>query len=130
VAQHDVVRHEKVQISQVLREVCGLAEDDEFSLHHEFSKATTVRDEECITEMQQYIVNSGNPFSIQEGSDPRLRNLVTGKLSENNDILKCTEVGHALFTEFTKERFDIKTKVLMNPIKKNQKRKKGVNTFK
>ena len=123
-AQHDVVRYEKVQISQVLREVCGLAEDDD--LHHEFSKATTVRDEECIPEMQQYIVNSGNPFSIQEGSDPRLRNLVTGKLSENNDILKCTEVGHALFTEFTKERFDIKTKALMDPIKKNQKRKKGV----
>ena len=43
VAQHDIIKHEKLQIMSYLQEFCQVKFESEYDLHHEFSSTVTER---------------------------------------------------------------------------------------
>lgn len=125
VAQYDLTRQEKFLISAFLREFCGLNDEDECSLHHEFSTATTKHDEISIKQMLAYIQERDNPFDLL--NNKKMRNFVTGKETSDEKskyLLNCISLGQQAYEEFVKTRFKDKEKSLFDPIKKTSKQHK------
>ena len=76
-----------------MRLMSGLVDDDEYSLHHEFSSSITKTDETSITKIMAFILEHGNPFN--EDSQP-IRNIVTGTVHPKETasfLLTCVSVG-------------------------------------
>ena len=44
--------------------ICYL-DESEYSLHHEISDAKTETDEICVSQLENYISQRGNPFNIE-----------------------------------------------------------------
>ena len=114
-----------------LQKNCELDDENEYSLHHEFSDATTKHDEKCVSAMTSYILQKGNPFDLS--GDGNLKNFVTGKLAETEHrlrLLTCVERGEEAYETFRKTRFEEKSHKLFDPIPKMHaglKRKKSKN---
>lgn len=125
VVLHDLIKHEKLQIAQVLRDYCGLVYEDEYSLHHEFSKATTTNDEQCVRRIMIFMEKQGNPFTLAcSQSCKELHNIITKeKLNRQRSthLLNCIQIGEKLHNQFRKERFEEKSLGILEPIKKLQK---------
>jgi hypothetical protein len=120
VAKHDLIRHEKVGISNFHHNFCGIIEESEYELHHEFSKSIATQDQGIITKMIKFISEHKNPFQTDCNNED-LFNLITGesiKEEEKMHKLKCLEKGEALYKTFIEERFMHKTKNLFDPIRK------------
>ncbi|CAG2054662.1 unnamed protein product, partial [Timema podura] len=80
VAQHDLIKHEKVQTFHLLKQTCNLVGEDEYSLHHEFSPTVTDRDENSINTMVDCIEQHGNPFLFYEQNQSNsLHDIITKK---------------------------------------------------
>lgn len=122
VAQHDLTKQEKFMISAFLREFCGLNDEDECNLHHEFSTSATKHEEVCIQQMLAYIQERDNLFDLLNN---KMRNLVTGKETSDEKskyLLNCISLRQQAYGEFVKTRFKDKEKSLFDPIKKMSKK--------
>jgi len=65
-----------------------------YSLHDEFSDATTKHDELCIQQMIAYVVERDNSFDLS--SNDKMRNLVTGKeidAERCKHLRNCIDIG-------------------------------------
>ena len=101
-------------------------EDDEYSLHHEFSNSITEADDKCIRLIFDYISNCGNPFKT-EGSYP-ITNIVTNAqldAESNAFLLQCLTMGEAACDGFYKSRLEDKTAKLFDTIPKTRKSKRS-----
>lgn len=128
VVLHDLIKHEKVQIAQVLRDLCGLVYEDEYTLHHEFSNNTTIADELCIRRIATFMKKQGDPF-MRTGSScgTELQNIITKQKIDrgiSTDLLNCIQIGEKAHTQFRSERFEHKSLSLMQPIKRFKKKLK------
>ena len=61
----------------ILRSICHLTIQDEYTRHHEFSDSFTKRDSENVEEAADYIRNKHNPFMTE--INDQMRHLVTKK---------------------------------------------------
>ena len=77
VCKWNIVNHEKYQYTSSLEKVCDIINEDEYSIHHEFSISRTETDVSVVNQMMDYIKNRGNPF---QDSNPLPRNFKTGEL--------------------------------------------------
>ena len=77
VCKWNIVKHEKSQYISSLEKVCDTINEDEYSIHHEFSMSRTETDVSNVNQMMDYIKNRGNPF---EDSNLLPRNFNTGEL--------------------------------------------------
>ena len=48
VCNRNIIKHDKAQFTNFLYELCALNYDDEYTLHHEFSKSITDADKHCV----------------------------------------------------------------------------------
>lgn len=77
VCKWNLMKHEKSKYTNLLREISGINNEDEYSLHHEFSEQRTEVDKNCVKQLASYIQERGNPFDVKESV---IKNLVTGKI--------------------------------------------------
>ena len=75
VCKWNIIKHERSNYISFLRHWCSVNENDEYSLHHEFSKSITEADETCVSQITEYIRERFNPFSTEGESE--IVNIVT-----------------------------------------------------
>jgi hypothetical protein len=120
VAKHDLIKHEKCGISNFHRMVCGFNEDTEYEIHHEFSSSLTSQQKSDINKMIRFVKDHKNPFKI-DNQHKSLSNIITGKeVTKDETSIKKNSLkeGETAYQTFVKERFDEKTKQLLDPIRK------------
>ena len=81
-------------------------DNDEYSLHHEFSQKTSEHDNECVEQMTSYVLRKGNPFN----PDVSIKNLVTKAQFDDEAcifLLSCID-GEVRYKEFIRTRFEEK----------------------
>ena len=71
----------KAQYTDSLHKLCELNDNDEYSLHHEFSKSVSHADGKCVRQLFDYINERQNPFNA---SNKGIKNFVTGTEIERN----------------------------------------------
>ena len=59
----NILRHEKLQYTQVLEQMCNISNNDEYSLHRGVSPSVTEIDREAVSNIIDYINEHVNPFS-------------------------------------------------------------------
>ena len=102
VAKWNLIKHEKSKILSFLDEVCRLNDNDEYSIHHEFSDSITESEERDIESIRSFLSSSSDIFS----SGP-LANVVTGiELPKENVeyLLSCYEEGDTSYTSYRQKR--------------------------
>ena len=130
VAKWNLIKHEKAQYFKNLQVICGLAQYDEYSLHHEFSESIIKLDSGCVNDIKEFVLEHINPFQSKETD---LKNIVTGAIIPNeitNHLLQCVEEGEEIYKTFVSERLKDKSKKLFDPIKKNKSKNIQTNTVK
>ena len=125
----NIVKHEKAKYSTFLQELCSLNEEDEYSLHHEFSKSITEADENCVSLVIDYILKRCNPFEIVYSSE--FVNIVTNTKIDRETadfLLKSVEIGDSARKDFYKSRLEQKSSKLFDTIPKTRKVKRPTAT--
>ena len=115
VCKWDIVKHEKSQYANS-REVCDIINEDEYSIHHEFSMSRTETDVSVVNQMMDYIKNRGNPF---EDSNPLPRNSKTGELMREplaKSLIRAVETGEREYSVFKDKRLETKSIKLFDTI--------------
>ena len=70
------MKHEKSNYTSLLREISEINNEDQYSLHHEFSEQRTEFNKRCVVnQLASYVQERGNPFDVKEDA---MKNLVTG----------------------------------------------------
>ena len=129
VCKWSLIKHEKMRYTSTLVEYTGINDDnEEYSLHHEFSQKTSEHDNECVEQMNSYVLRKGNPFNPDDVS---IKNLVTKAQFDDETctfLLSCIDEGEVRYKEFIRTRFEEKTKKIFDTIPKTRvtktKRKK------
>ena len=63
VLKWNIIHHESD--SSLISCICCLDDESEYSLHHEISDAKTQADEICVSLLENYISQRGNPFNTE-----------------------------------------------------------------
>ena len=66
VALWNITKHQKYLYVTRMTSWCGLNEDDEFSLHHEFNSSSSLTGLLWVSQVIEYIKSIANPFDIGE----------------------------------------------------------------
>lgn len=77
-------------VNMLHRRMCGITENDEYVLHHEFSDIITQKDNQCILKMVNFITDIYNPFVITD--QDQVIKFATGKHLPESKVdfnLKC-----------------------------------------
>ena len=101
VAKWNLIKHEKLQYVSWLNELCRLTVDDEYSLHHEFSNATTKEDIEPVQSIKKYAASHQDPFDIS--LTKHITNIAIGEMLQNFKIeylLNLVKQGETLYKQF------------------------------
>ena len=125
VAQWNIIKHEKSKFTKHLRELCCMNEDNEYTVHHEFSQALTEADEECVEQIVTYIAERNNPFDTSITTN--VTNIVTEKevnKETSSFLINCIKKSEENYNEFRQARLIGKTKKIMDPITKVRKIRK------
>ena len=124
VATWNLIKHEKLLYVRWLYELCGLTVDDEYSLHHEFSNATTKEDIESVESIKRYAASHQDPFDIS--LTKKITNIATGEMLENFKIkylLNSVEQGETLYKQFVETRPIEHSKFLFDIITRREKKR-------
>ena len=124
VCKWNIIKHEKAHYTKFIKDVSMLRNDDEYSLHHEFSVSATKHELEVVEQVMSYVSERSNPFDL---SSTTLTNIVTGKQIDRDttsffiDFLKD---GEDQYQQFRTLRLQKTTVKLFDPISKTRKSKK------
>ena len=69
----NLIKHEKFNYNKHLQQMSGINNEDEYSLHYEFSKQRTETDLQCVKQLAAHANERGNPF---DGREILIKNLV------------------------------------------------------
>ena len=119
VGKLNLIKHEKSNYTNLLRQMSGINNEDEYSLHYEFSKQRTETDIHCVKQLVAYVNERGNHF---DGREIRIKNLGTGATfnGKSSSFLNCLSEGKVAYEKFRKERLEIKSTKLFDTIPKSR----------
>ena len=123
VAKWNLINQEKLRHVRWLNELCGLMVDDEYSLHHEFSNATTKEDIESVESIKKYAASHQDPFDTSLTKN--ITNIVTAEMLQNFKIeylLNSVEQGETLYKQFVETRLIEHSKSLFDTLTKRNKK--------
>ena len=86
-------------------------EDNEYTVHHEFSQTLTEADRESVEKIVTYIAERNNPFDMSITTN--VMNIVTGKevnKETSSFLINCVKKGEKTYSEFRQARLIDKTK--------------------
>ena len=122
VAKWNLIKHDKKKYTKYIDDICENEQTDEYSLHHEFSKAVTKKDKEDMEAMKEFMVTR---CDIMKAG--KLSNMISGiELSDevSSSLLNCFEKGEELYKDYRQTRVVERTKKLFDTIHKQCKKKK------
>ena len=125
VCKWNLIKHEKAKYRNFLYDVCQMDDDDEYSLHYEFSERITRNDNTSVAALIKNIRQRGNPFDLEQPR--RIMNIATGAVLEKEHeefYLNYDTLGKANRGEFYKTRLEEKSKQLLDNIPMTRKKKK------
>ena len=64
VCKWNIIKHKKLFFTEVLTKICAVGAEDQYSLHHDFSKCTADSERAAVEKMVSCINERGNPFDI------------------------------------------------------------------
>lgn len=108
----------------MLRNLCEINNEDEHSLHHNFSSKRNENDKANVNQLVSYVTQRGNPFDV---NNTTLKNLATGtsfSKESSEFLLSCVKKGEESYEKFVVERMDEKSVKLFEKIPKSQSGKK------
>ena len=114
----NILRHEKLQDTQFLEQMCYISNNDEYSLRHEFSASVTENDREAVSNIIDYINEHVNPFRMDKNT---LVNLATGvkfDTCSSEFFINCLQIGDEHYQNFKMNRLVNKTEELFDSIHK------------
>ena len=100
VCKWNIIKHEKANYKKFIEDVSMSRNDDEYSLHHEFSVSATKHDLEAVEQVMSYVSERSNPFDL---SSTTLTNIVTGKQIDGDTIsflIDCLKDGEDQYQQF------------------------------
>ena len=115
VCNWNLIKHEKLNYTKMLRDISGIDIEDEYSLHHELSQQRTTTNLKCIQHLFTYVVKRGNPFDVKETA---IKSLVTGATFDNETssfLLNYLTEGPTAYDKSRHERLDTKSAQLLIP---------------
>lgn len=121
VALQDIIKHDTYSVNMLHRRMCGITENDEYVLHHEFSDIITQKDNQCILKMVNFITDRYNPFVLTD--QDQVINFATGKHLPESKVdfnLKCIAEGEKEYNNFRDQVFKQKSKQLLHPLSKKK----------
>ena len=104
IVQLNIIKHEKAKFTKHLGELYCLTEEDEYSLHHEFSTTLIQADEEYVERIVNYIAVRNNPFDTATST---VTNIVTGKAIDAETasfLIDCVRKGVESYSKFRTTR--------------------------
>ena len=113
--------------------VCHMDEDDECSLHYEFSDRITKADKHSIAVLMKNVLQRGNPFNLEQPKGITI--IATGAILEKNEedfLMNFISLGKAARNELYESRLKEKSIQLLETIAKTEKstKKKSERKFK
>ena len=102
-------------------ELCSLDYDDEYTLHHEFSRLITDADDNSVNQVIDYVSQRRNPFKT--GTNVTIENIATGTKVEKTTsdfLINCIDIGEVAYRDFHKSRLELKTSGLFDTIPKSR----------
>ena len=117
VCKQNIVKHAKSLFTTSLEKICDINNDDEYSIHHEFSTSRTKTDVSAVTDMVDYIKERANPFTDQNFLP---RSFKTGELMKESlvrNLTKTVEIGDNEYSIYKEERIKSKKVKLLDTIK-------------
>ena len=109
-------------------------DDDEYSLHYEFSDKVTEADRISVKSLTDNIMQRGNPFDLEQCQE--IMNIATGAIleqEEKNFLLNFDTLGKDARKDFYRTRLQEKTKNLIGDTipmtRKKTKKKENVKTY-
>lgn len=121
VALQDIIKHDTYSMNMLHRRICGITENDEYVLHHEFSDIVTKKDNQCIMKMVNFITDRYNPFVLVD--QDQVINFATGKHLPVEKVkfkLTCITDGRKEYNNFRDQVFKQKSKQLLHPLSKKK----------
>ena len=101
-------------------DICCLDDESEYFLHHEISDAKTEADEICVSQLENYISQRGNPFNTENEG---IQNLATGAQLDKKTsqfLLNVIRIGKSEYAKFRKGRLEEKSVQLFDSIPKTR----------
>ena len=102
--------------------VCQMDEDDEYSLHYEFSDRITKADKHNVAALMKNVFQHENPFNLEQPKG--IMNIATGVIlekAEEDFLLNCISLGKAARNECYESRLTEKNLQLLETIPKTKK---------
>ena len=102
--------------------VCQMDEDDEYSLHYEFSDRITKADKHNVATLMKNVLQCGNPFILEQPKG--IMNIATGAILEKDKedfLMNYISLGKAARNEFYVSRLTEKNIHLLETISKTKK---------
>ena len=102
--------------------VCQMDEDDEYSLHYEFSDRITKAEKHNVAAFMKNVLQGGNPFNLEQPEG--IMNISTGAILEKDEedfLMNCISLGKAARNEFYETRLTEKNMQLLETISKIKK---------
>ena len=85
----NILRHEKFQHTQFLEQMCNISNNDQYSLHHEFSLSVTENNREAVLNITNYINEHVNPFRMDENTLLNLARGVKFDICSSEFLINC-----------------------------------------
>ena len=124
VCKWNLIKHEKAKYRSHLYDVCQMADDeDQYSLHYEFSERTSKSDSDSVKSLMRNIKQRGNPFDLEQPS--RIRNIATGAILEKSNeefLLNFSTLAKTAREDFYQSRLIEKSKQILDAIPKTRKK--------
>ena len=102
--------------------VCQMDEDDEYSLHYEFSDRITKADKHNVAALMKNVLQRGNPFILEQPKG--IMNIATGAILEKDKedfLMNCISLGKAARNEFYVSRLTERNIHLLETFSKTKK---------
>ena len=126
----NLIKHEKAKYRKFLYNTCLMNDDDEYSLHHQFSLSMTKANEKSVSLLMEYVLQRGNPFNTGKHKD--IINIATGTRvdeDETNFLLSRISLGETARDEFYESCLKEKSLKLFDTIPKTKKKSKKATTL-
>ena len=107
VGKWNFIKYKKSNYSNLLRQLLGINNEGEYSLHREFSKQSTETNSHCVKQLVAYVNERGNSF---DGATFNEKSLPF--------VLNCFSERKVAYEKFRKERLAIKSTKLFDTIPK------------
>ena len=122
VCKWNLIKHEKAKYRNFMNTVCQMDEDDEYSLHYEFSDRIAKVVKHNVAALMKNVLQRGNTFSLEQLKG--IMNNATGAILEKDEedfLMNCISLGKAARNEFFESRLTEKNVQLLETIPKTKK---------